>query len=439
MTDPISAASGIAGLITLAGATISKCYTYGCAVSGAPKEMKSLVDETTNLSGLLIGLQGLITAERVPVSQQTNLMKSIEDCQFTLREILDALEETRQDSTRQKLGKTVKRLLWPLKREQTLALVQRLERQRNNLALALSTDTAAGINETQIILADMQISLETDRMEKRAREIAEQKRKVLQWLSSVDYEAKHKGASELQHPGTGSWLLENRDLQCWIAGETPFLWIYGIPGSGKTVWTSIIINHCVLPIVSEKLFAAFFYCDFRDAASERPEAVLGAIIGQLCKLLTSFPPEVEETLQKYTSADGRVTPPSFEELKRLLIHVLNLCPTTLLVVDALDECNNREVLSQLLVDLTTQFPSKLKVLVTSRREIDIERMFQVFPQVSIQSNAANEELHRLVVSTIESHPKFQRLGDDLKKFIISALDQGAGGMYVTAPLFCPPH
>ena len=194
------------------------------------------------------------------------------------------------------------------------------------------------------------------------------------------------------------------------------------------MWTSIILNHCVLPNVSEKLFVAFFYCDFRDAASERSEAVLGAIIAQLCKQLNPFPSEVDETMQRHTSVDGRVSPPSFEELKRLLNHVLDLCPQVALVLDAVDECSDPETLSELIVDLLNDHPSKLKVLVTSRREIGIERIFHKLPQVSIQSHAADNEIHQLIVTTVNTHPKFQKLGDSVKDFIVSALSKGAGGM-----------
>jgi NACHT domain len=428
MADPLSVASGVAGLITLAGSVISKCYTYGCAVSGAPKEMKSLVDEVTNLSGLLVGLQGLVKADRLPAGQKETVTRTVDDCKATLGEILDTLDQVKPASTEGKLGKTVKRLLWPLKREQTLALVHRLDRQRNTLAFALSTGIGTGVYETQIILADVQIGLQKDRVERRTREALEQRRKVLQWLSDVDYEVKHTRASDLQHPGIGSWLLKNPRLQSWIEGDISFLWIYGIPGSGKTVWTSIILNHCIFPRLSDNLFAAFFYFDFRDVASEKPENALGAIIAQLCKWLDPFPSEVEEALQRYTSIDGRVTPPSFEELKRMLIYVLDLCPPVLLVIDALDECSNRDAFSRLLHILAIDKSYKVRVLVTSRREIDIERLFKKLPQISVQSHAADQEICQMITTEVNVHPKFQSLGETLKATIITTLSDGAGGM-----------
>ena len=428
MADPLSVVSGVAGLLTLAGSVISQCYAYGCAVSGAPKEMKSLVDEVTNLSGLLVGLQGLLNTERLPISQRGTMTRTVDDCEATLREILDTLHQVKPTAAKGKLGKTVKRLLWPLQRDQALALVHRLERQRNTLAFALSTDIGAGVYETQIILADMQISLQEDRMERRAREVLEHKRQVLQWLSDVDYEAKHTRASDLQRPGVGSWLLQSPQLLSWIQGDISFLWIYGIPGSGKTVWTSIILNHCIFPHLSENLFAAFYYFDFRDTASEKPENALGAIIAQLCKWLDPFPSEVEEASQRCTSMDGRVAPPSFEELTRLLIHVLDLCPPVLLVIDALDECIERDSFSRLLQGLALKMGSKIRVLITSRREIDLERLFKTMPQLSVQSHAADQEICQMITTEISVHPRFQNLGETLKVAIITSLSDGAGGM-----------
>ena len=45
MTDPLSVAASVAGLISLASAVFSKYYTYTCGVANALNEAKRLADE----------------------------------------------------------------------------------------------------------------------------------------------------------------------------------------------------------------------------------------------------------------------------------------------------------------------------------------------------------------------------------------------------------
>ena len=60
MTDPLSLAASLAGLLSLTGAIVSNCYRYGCAVRDAPLEIQSLVNELTAVAGVLVGVRGLV-------------------------------------------------------------------------------------------------------------------------------------------------------------------------------------------------------------------------------------------------------------------------------------------------------------------------------------------------------------------------------------------
>src|SRR4051812_480840 len=53
MADPLSIASGIAGLITLSTAVLAAGYKYVNSVSSAPENFRSLICETASLSALL--------------------------------------------------------------------------------------------------------------------------------------------------------------------------------------------------------------------------------------------------------------------------------------------------------------------------------------------------------------------------------------------------
>lgn len=156
--DPLSLAASITGLVQIAGIVISRCYDYGCAVSSAPTDQRQLLTEVTTLSGLLIGLQSRVNADSLDTSSSTYGMvgmgDTVRECQVILREVanrldgasvgvevVDGVGEGERMGTMRKLRIGLKRALWPLKQKETLELVERLERQKATLTMALSTDT----------------------------------------------------------------------------------------------------------------------------------------------------------------------------------------------------------------------------------------------------------------------------------------------------------
>jgi hypothetical protein len=80
MTDPLPVAASVAGLVSLAGAVLSKCYTFTCGVANAPNEAKRLADEVTNLAGILAAVQGITSYSEHDVDTKdiTNALRSRE-------------------------------------------------------------------------------------------------------------------------------------------------------------------------------------------------------------------------------------------------------------------------------------------------------------------------------------------------------------------------
>jgi hypothetical protein len=55
--DPLSLAASIAGLVSLAGAAISAGYKLNSKLNEDTSDTKTLVNETANFSGILLGLK----------------------------------------------------------------------------------------------------------------------------------------------------------------------------------------------------------------------------------------------------------------------------------------------------------------------------------------------------------------------------------------------
>lgn len=136
MTDPLSIATGVAGLIQLAGLVIGQCYRYGCGVSSAPDEARRLVAEVTSVSGVLVGVQGVVKHGNPSGYQFDSLLQEL---RLLLQKLSTKLQKESPDFGLSKGRRTLNRLLWPLRKGETEELVSALERHKNSFSLGLNS------------------------------------------------------------------------------------------------------------------------------------------------------------------------------------------------------------------------------------------------------------------------------------------------------------
>jgi hypothetical protein len=170
---------------------------------------------------------------------------------------------------------------------------------------------------------------------------------------------------------------------------------------------------------------AYFYCDFREKDTQRPEAVLGSIICQLCRQFDGIPSVVENAFKN----DELTTSPSYKELEGIFTALLALCHQATIVIDALDECLQRSNLLQLLADLTKLGPRNVRVLITSRREMDITKAFGALPQIPLLPEAVDSDIRRYLNNIADTQAPFATMKEPLKASIVSSLTEGSSGMY----------
>jgi len=66
---------------------------------------------------------------------------------------------------------------------------------------------------------------------------------TLDWLTSVDYSSQQNDFIARRQEGTGEWLVELDEFQQWKNNKDCILFCPGIPGSGKTMIVSIVVDH----------------------------------------------------------------------------------------------------------------------------------------------------------------------------------------------------
>ena len=150
-------------------------------------------------------------------------------------------------------------------------------------------------------------------------------------------------------------------------------WIYGLPGIGKT---SLAHSICASLHEQEQLAGAFF-CRRDDPELSEPRNILPTLIHRLAIIFPPFRSIVAGRLRK----DPNLTPESMKHT--LFLDFVRKIPrppkrTLVFVIDALDECGNTQSRSDILralTDAATHAPW-LKIIITSRPEVDIDRLFR---------------------------------------------------------------
>jgi len=149
-------------------------------------------------------------------------------------------------------------------------------------------------------------------------------------------------------------------------------WFYGSPGIGKT---SLAHSICA-NLHKRKHLAGAFFCRRDDPNLSESRNILPTLINALAETLPSFRTVVADRLRD----DPNLTSLSMEHSLFLdFICELPLHPdhTLAFVIDALDECGDdqsRPDILEALTDAATQAPW-LKIIITSRPEVDIQRFF----------------------------------------------------------------
>ena len=174
---------------------------------------------------------------------------------------------------------------------------------------------------------------------------------------------------------------------------------------------------------------AIFYCDY--TFNEKSRSTDGILQSLLAQLLHSFdnplqaPPVVHEILAEFSTAQSVTGIP----LADVIIKLAKCCEDVTVVIDALDECEDRRNILTLL----HQLPSSVRLFVASRNEVDIKSSFQSYSKLweqEIKPDDIASDIRNYIVRKLEDHllqhPDFS--DRSLTDTIIKTLVEKANGM-----------
>jgi hypothetical protein len=185
-----------------------------------------------------------------------------------------------------------------------------------------------------------------------------------------------------------------------------------------------LIGHCI----SNPPFAiAYFYFDFRDRGKQSHEHLLRSLV----TLFSAQCPSTSEALERLYSSnqDGRWQPTA-NALVTTLEDILRSFQQAHIVVDALDECTDREELSGLIEEIVNWKIETLHILVTSRKEREIDKCLKdlVLNQMDIQNSLVATDIQIHVHEKLHKDPKLRKWPEKVLAEIEIELTERAHGM-----------
>lgn len=256
-------------------------------------------------------------------------------------------------------------------------------------------------------------------------EIDNQKRDISAWFQRTDPSPLHNVAYGHYVVGTGDWMLESPDWKDWICGDNKFLWIHGIPGAGKTVLASYLIEtiakHC--RTVRKQYGCMYYYCSYTHNQNEA-YPLLHWIVSQLLRKSNSIPITAYEQFKSGLQ-------PSILDLLDILESCLAEFECVFVVIDAVDESMSpRQDLLKMLRDLATdpRF-AKIRLLATSREYVDIETALEnISCAVSMDNEHVTNDIRSYVQVELQRNTRFLRWPQQLLEEVQNIIPTKAKGM-----------
>ena len=438
MADPLSISASIAGLITLAEGVFRRTCKYIKSVREAPKEIAALSSEIGALYGILNHLHLIACQLEGETFDSAIKVHYIHSCYQSFEKVKTMLDKYDTLSTdRRSVDAMKRRLTWPFTVTEAKSLIAEVERHKATLGLALTADGMTGLLTALSRENELQKGVDEIKNQLRQRQEADtriaidkQRQKVLDSLGPCYPDKNHRMSLKLRHPGTGVWLTESDDFKRWLDTPHSKLWLRGIPGAGKTVLASSVIQEAV--VASDPSVAvAFFYCDYKDVATQEPLNILGSLARQLARQNEEAFEKLQRLYGKHFLDNKMTTEYEPEELRDLILDMKSTFDSTLLLVDALDECgDNTSFVVELLASLNTdRNMSDVKTLFLSRDEQNIRDWLNDYCQISIAATSSDLKLYVGAEIEIRTRRNLLRLKDSsLKEHIMERLVSGAEGM-----------
>jgi ankyrin repeat protein len=492
MAEVVGTVSAVLGICEATLSTTRYVMAYISDVRHASKDRERLRIEVECFESVLTALCGFLQSSRAQqhhFDKSTPITALLNKCAEFIADVKDCFDNKTTQS----------RFLWPLwSKEWVQKAVQELGRFTNLLHVALSMDgwglffeasvktsadligirgaiervlhslgplpeMQAGLSKLQDNHAAMETALrfvtETQmpavseglqRLEDSIRhqesrgkigEDIKGKAALLDFISPINNMSQfHKDVYSRKQEGTSDWLIYNSTYRDWLSSTSLVrtLWCYGMPGCGKTILFSSVVEH--LRYLAATRGVGVVYLSHSNLALHQSRAILAALLRQVVEQLYD---EVHlgtmlHTLKAAIRAAKDLTA---EQIVKMLLEVSDGDREITLCLDGVDELPEAHQMQLIRYLKKLQDPGRVKLLIMSRPNINLSSI----PHFEYEIPAQESDIRRFLEARIDSASgtclydeasldSESKQAGSLRRLIIESILEKAKGMFLLADL-----
>ncbi|KAJ7453113.1 ankyrin repeat-containing domain protein [Mycena latifolia] len=451
MADPIGLVGLVASVLQLVN-IVAQIRGYIKNFHDAPEDQRQLLLEIESLEPFVKELE-----KRIKNTQAAGLTNGLQELETPLIQLKGTMEQLTKKLDSTGISKVSNRVVWPLwGKEDIEEGLNTIERFKSLLSAWLGMDIWSDFTEEQRtdhsyimrsvkdlaheyrVAHNEMISTLKDTAEeqsidhtyiaKSVRDVArnqeryhdsEERQKILDWYSPLNFFLRQADVFSAWQPGTGGWLLDAGLFKEWKSGSGKTLWCRGIPGAGKTVLASIVVENLR---TEQNTGVAVLYLNHKETETQSPSNLLAALWRQLV-FGKPIPPVVHHLYAKHHEQRTR---PSLEDTYSILCSIISAHPSIFIIVDALDEYP--EELRDILL-------GHLSVLSPTRPHIKINHIMMDSALETMEIRATADDIRRHITAEIAKSSRLSKhvtncLG--LREEIETTIVRRSDGMFLLA-------
>ena len=261
----------------------------------------------------------------------------------------------------------------------------------------------------------------------------------MRWLAPIEYETENytedvEHARKLRYPGTCEWIRSQLNFRRWseatASSSESLLWIHAIPGAGKTVLSSFLIDHIASFEFRSSSTVFYFLFKSTDIDKNSITAAARSLLYQLYKTCGSTDAAFVDDIKKHLNDSGQIHAKSFNKIWNLFFKYAANVTGLVIVIDALDECME----PKLLIRGLQQFGkgSAAKIVVTSRREKELIHDLRDWMSIEMGAQEITADIAAFLTHKVSRSPKLSH--PLMRSSVLEALQSHSNGMFLWAAL-----
>lgn len=187
---------------------------------------------------------------------------------------------------------------------------------------------------------------------------------------------------------------------------------------------AIAIDHICRTARSDNTGVAYLFCNYKAQADQSTPSLLAALLKQLVQSR----PDIAAPVTQIYDQHSKQSRPSLEGIFRALQSVCSNYAVIHIIVDALDECADKDGARSRLINKLRELQAKtdVRLMFTSRFIPEIMHEFRTNPTLEVR--ASKEDVRRFVAGRMPSLPNCVQRDDELKRAIQNKIVEAVDGM-----------